>query len=110
MLRACCTSLASLHQVRAACTLPCFAVIFVLRSSRARTADAETALARVTYNNLLLNFQTNTFGPVLVTKVCAWSASDLPLTCVPHVLHEGALPQAFAPLLAKASAANSAER
>ncbi len=51
--------------------LLCFAVIFVLRSCQARTADAETALARVTYNNLLLNFQTNTFGPVLVTKVCA---------------------------------------
>ncbi len=71
MLRACCTSLAFLHQVRAACMLLCFAVIFVLRSCQARTADAETALARVTYNNLLLNFQTNTFGPVLVTKVCA---------------------------------------
>ena len=31
---------------------------------------AETALSRVTYNNLLLNFQVNAFGPVLVTKVC----------------------------------------
>lgn len=73
--------------------LPCSAVIFVLRSCQARTADAETALARVTYNNLLLNFQTNTFGPVLVTKVCAWSASLSPVTQrMQHTLHGGALP------------------
>ncbi|KAK9839402.1 hypothetical protein WJX81_000014 [Elliptochloris bilobata] len=45
----------------------------------------ETALSRVTYNNLLLNFQVNAFGPVLVTK-------------------------AFAPLLAKTSAASASSQ
>lgn len=32
---------------------------------------AETALARVTYDNLLLSFQTNAMGPILVCKALA---------------------------------------